>query len=151
MTQVKDNEDEDDQDNQIVVNDNMIERYRGKSENKVSVLDANENGHYNSKTLTNQYIIKGMTSGKSKEAMRRNTDTQEGADEQNQSPDLNEPVRETQRNSRVSGIHPFDSNNQINNDTGMRKVYEPKQLPLNFPFQKASDTDSRRWHVLITI
>ena len=53
VTQVKDNEGEDEQENQIVVNDNMIERYRGKSENKVSVLDANENGHYNSKTLTN--------------------------------------------------------------------------------------------------
>ena len=57
-----------------------------------------------------------MASGKSKEAMRRNTDTQEGADEHNQSPEPNEPMRETQRNSRVSGIHPFDSNNQINND-----------------------------------
>ena len=94
----------------------MIERYRGKSENKVSALDGNDNGHYNSKTLTNQYIIKGMASGKSKEAMRRNTDTQEGGDGNNSSPEPNEPVRETQLNSRVSNVHPFDSNNQINND-----------------------------------
>ena len=51
-----------------------MDRYRGKSENKY-VLDTNNNPQYDSRTLTNQYIIKGIESGKSKEAIRRNSDT----------------------------------------------------------------------------
>ena len=68
----------------------MIDRYRGGVPKGVKINqhdyggigDSGEN-HYNSKTLTNQYIIKGMASGmhketlKSKGAIRMVGDTQE--------------------------------------------------------------------------